>query len=85
MMSLPYKIGLAALVAAGVFGGGYMAGRQHGREATLKAAVAAYQMRETINHETDNLDPARLCLALGGVQHECAALMRGLDKTASGE
>jgi len=85
MMSLPYKIGPAALMAAGIFASGYMAGRQHGREATLKAAVQAYQTREKINHETANLDPSRLCLALGGVQSECDDLLRGMDKAASGK
>jgi len=80
-MSLPYKIALFSMCIFCTLSIGYMAGRNHGREATLKAAVAAYQTRERINHETDNLDPHALCRALGGLQHECAALMRGLDKT----
>jgi|GEM_PF-3204128 len=63
-MNWPYKIGVVVLVLAGVFAGGYWQGRQHGREALLKAAVESYQLRETINHETKNLDPVALCLAL---------------------
>jgi len=41
--------------------------------------------RETINHETKNLDPVALCLALGGVREECAALMRGVAEAATSE
>jgi len=84
-MTLPYKIGtsvLALLMACSV---GYFYGRQHGREATLKAAVAAYQTRKTINHETKNLNPVALCAALGGMPEQCAALLRRMDKTATGE
>jgi len=84
-LSLSHKITIAVLILMLAFSSGYMAGRKYGREATLKAAVQAYQTREKINHETDNLDPARLCLALGGVREECAALMRGVAEAASGE
>jgi len=76
------RIGIAALLLAGIFIFGYFTGRQHGREAVLKAAVAAYKTREKINHETENLDPIALCRALGGVREQCATLMRGLDAPA---
>jgi len=82
MTSLPYKIGIAAVVLIAAFSTGYMAGRNHGRVATLEAAVKAHQTRERINYETDNLDPHALCLALGGVPIECTDIMRGLDKAA---
>jgi len=84
-LTLPYKIGLVALVLAGVFMGGYMTGRNLAREALLKAAMQAYQLREKINAEVYNMDGVGLCLALGGVREECAALMRGMDKTTQGE
>jgi len=79
-MSWLHKLGLAVLIAA--FSTGYMAGRNHGRVATLEAAVKAHQTRERINHETENMDATALCLALGGLPIECTDIMRGLDKTA---
>jgi len=82
MTSLPYKIGLAGAVVMVAFTSGYFTGRNHGREATLKAAVQAYQTREKINEDVQSLDPVALCRALGGMPDECAALMRGLDKAA---
>jgi len=85
MTSLLYKIGLAAMMVMVAFTGGYFTGRQHGREALLKSAVQSYQLRETINHETNSLSSVALCLALGGVQSECAALMRGFHETASSQ
>jgi len=81
-MSLLHKLGIAAVVLITAFTSGYMAGRNHGREATLKAAVKAYQTRERINHETENMDAAALCLALGGLPVECADIMRGLAEAA---
>jgi len=81
-LSLSHKIGIVALLLIVAFTGGYLQGQKYGREATLKAAVTAYQTRESINHETDTLDPVALCRALGGVQHECSTLLRRLDKTA---
>jgi len=80
-MSLIHKIGIAALFLTAAFTTGYMAGRNHSRVATLEAAVRAHQTRERINHETDNLDPHALCLALGGLPVECADIMRGLAET----
>jgi len=71
MTSLLYKIGLAGAVVMVAFTSGYLAGRQHGREALLKTAVQSYQLRETINHETNSLNPYALCLALGGERDEC--------------
>jgi len=84
-MSLFHKIGIAAVVLIAAFSTGYMAGRNHGRVATLEAAVKAHQTRERINRETENMDAAALCLALGGLPVECADIMRGLDKAAKGE
>jgi len=81
-LSLPQKIGIAALFLMAAFTTGYMAGRNQGREATLKGAVTAYQTREKINHDTQNLDPVALCRALGGMPDECAALLRGLVEAA---
>jgi len=81
-MSLLHKLGIAAVVLITAFTSGYMAGRNHGRVATLEAAVKAHQTRERINHETENLVPRALCLALGGLPIECTDIMRGLDKTA---
>jgi len=78
-LTLPHKIIAAALMLILAFTGGFIQGRNYGREAALKAAVQAYQTRERINHETDNLNPHALCLALGGVQHECATLMQRMD------
>jgi len=78
-MTIIHKIGLIALALAGIFAGGYWQGRQHGREATLKAAVAAYQTRNKINDKVQNMDATALCLALGGLREECAALMRGVE------
>jgi len=80
MMCLAHKIGLAFLALTLTFTGGFIQGQKYGREAALKAAVAAYQTRGQINHETDNLNPAALCLALGGLPEQCTGLMRGLDK-----
>jgi len=82
-MIWPYRIGIAALVLGGIFTSGYFAGRQHGREAAFKAAVAAYQARERINHETEALNPVALCRALGGMPEQCAALLRRLDETTT--
>jgi len=79
MTSLPYKIGLTALVLMVAFTSGYFSGRQHGREAALKAAVEAYQSRGRINEQVQNMDASRLCLALGGMSNECADLLRGLE------
>jgi len=84
-MNAAYKIGLVACVAAGIFAAGYWQGRQHGREATLKAAMQAYQSRGQINETVQNLNPVALCLALGGLRDECADLMRGLAEAASGQ
>jgi len=81
-LTLPQKAIAAFLILIAVFAGGYVQGQKYGREATLKAAVTAYQTRERINHETDNLDPHALCLALGGMSDECAALLRRMDETA---
>jgi len=84
-MSLTHKI-LAAFFLLGLaFTGGFIQGKQSGREAALKAAVAAYQTRERINHETDKLNPRALCLALGGLPHECADLMRGVHQTTKNQ
>jgi len=80
-LSLPHKLGLAAMCLMAAFLTGYMAGRNHGRVATLEAAVEAYQTRERINYETENMDAAALCLALGGLPIECTDIMRGLAET----
>jgi len=85
MTGLLYKIGVAALLFMVAVTTGYMAGRNHDREAALKAAVAAYQTRERINHETDSLKPDALCLTLGGMSNECAAYLRGMDKATAGK
>jgi len=82
-MSIFHKIGLSIFALSVAWGGGYWHGRQHGREAAIKAAIVAYQLREKINHETDNLNPRALCLALGGVPAECDDLLRGLAEAAS--
>jgi len=81
-MSLLEKTGWGLIVAICLVVFGYLAGRNHGREAALKAAVAAYQAREKINETVQNLDPVALCRALGGVREECADLMRRMDETA---
>jgi len=80
-LTLPHKIMVAFLGVVLVFGLGFMRGLDYGREATLKAAVAAYQQRERINHDVQDMDATALCMALGGLRGQCAALMRGLDKT----
>jgi len=79
-MSLFHKISLAAMFIMAAFASGYWQGRQHGYEATLKAAISAYQSREKINDKVQNMDAAALCLALGGLPVECADIMRVLDK-----
>jgi len=80
-MSAFHKIGVSAIFLTGVVFCSYFAGRQHGREAALKKAVAAYQTRERINHETETMDADALCRALGGLPSECAALLRRMDET----
>jgi len=84
MTSLPYKIGLAALVVMVAFTTGYFSGRQHGREAALKAAVQAYQTRNRIDENVQNMDGVALCMALGGLRGQCADLMRGGSQNRHG-
>jgi len=84
-LSLSHKIGFTVVVLIAAFSTGYMAGRNHGRVATLEAAVKAHQTRERINYETENMDAAALCLALGGLPIECTDIMRGLAEAAKGE
>jgi len=78
---LPIRIGLSVVGLGLIFTSGYIAGRQHGRVATLQAAVVAYQNREKINHEVQNLDPVALCRAVGGMPDQCADLLLGLHET----
>jgi len=85
MNALAVRIGLSVAGLVLIFTSGYLVGRQHGRVATLQAAVQAYQIREKVNHEIDNMDDIALCRAVGGMQHECADLMRGLDTTAQSQ
>jgi len=81
MNRLLVRIALSITGLALIFTSGYLAGRQHGRVATLQAAVQAYQLREKINHEVDNLDPVALCRALSGMSNECADIMFRLHET----
>jgi len=82
-LTFTQKIGLAFVAGMMFFSLGFIQGRNHGREATLKAAVAAYQTREKINEDVQSLDPVALCRALGGMPDECAALMRRMDETTA--
>jgi len=79
-MTLPYKIMAAFLALVLVFGLGLIQGQKYGREATLRAAVTAYQQRERINHDVQDMDATALCMALGGVRGQCAALLRGVHE-----
>jgi len=84
-MTLPYKIVVAVLAFVLSFTGGFVQGQKAGREATLKAAVKAYQQREKINENVQNMDGVALCMALGGLRGQCADLLRGVHKTAESE
>jgi len=79
MNGLLVRIGLYVVGLSLIFASGYLAGRQHGRVVTLQAAVQAYQMREKVNHEINNMDDIALCHAIGGLPDECADLMQRLD------
>ena len=80
-MSLPYRIGLYALLLSAAFTSGFFYGRSSGRNDALKAAVTAFQNREKINHDVSKLGDIDLCVALGGMRDECEELMPGMDKT----
>lgn len=63
-------------LAAWVLHSAYESGKQAERVARLKADVEAYRKREGIEHEVHGMDRYRICLELGGVQHDCEQLRR---------
>ena len=85
MMTLPYRLGFISLILAAAFLSGFFYGRSAGRTAALESAVIAYQNRERIDHETDNLSPVDLCIAVGGLPDECTTLLRGVETGPAGE
>lgn len=74
-----YQLGMIIAILAAFFLSGYFFGRVAIREAALQSAIDALITRGNINHDTEELNSADLCLALGGLRSECTGLMRGMD------
>lgn len=84
MTTLLYKIGAAAVVAALLYGSGYLQGRNDGRVSQLRDSVAAYEKRKAIDGDVQDLGSHDLCLELGGLPVECNEL-RGVGAAPEGE
>lgn len=80
-----YRIGLVALLFYAAFMSGFFYGGRRSREAALQNAVIAFQAREKINHGVENMRDVDLCIALGGLPDDCAAILRGMGEAAEGE
>jgi hypothetical protein len=75
---------LGGLLLTSAYGWGRHEGRQAGKQAQLKATVAALQERDKINADVGTLSDVALCMELGGLQHECDQLRR-MDKAPTGK
>jgi hypothetical protein len=62
----------------------YRAGAKSERVAQLAKSVEAYAERNRIDAEVDDLDRYAVCLDLGGLPGDCAAV-RGVDEAAEAE
>jgi len=82
MMPFLYRAGFIIPCLAAAFVSGFFYGRLSGHGEQLKSTVAAFQNRERIDNEIENLDAINLCLALGGLPDKCASIVRGLEKAA---
>ena len=75
-MSVMWKGGLAVALVAGIFLAGYWQGRNAGKREQLEDTIKAFEKRQEIDNEIDNLDAYRVCLELGGMPEQCAELRR---------
>lgn len=77
-------IPLAFVVGLGVgYGWGRLDGRSAGKVEQLQATVDAMQNRKDIDNEVSGLDRYGLCVELGGVPDDCAAVRRADEASAS--
>lgn len=81
MITWPYQVAGAVLIAIGVFAFGYSKGRTDGRVEQLQDSVRAYEKRRGIDAEVANIDRYGRCIELGGLSDDCEQL-RGLDPAA---
>ena len=78
------KIAILLAVVVGIFGAGYVRGREDGRVDQLRDSVTAYEKRDGIDDEVGSLDRRAICLRLGGVPEQCDEL-RGMAEAADRE
>lgn len=81
-MTLPYRLGLLAVIIAMAALSGFFYGRKLEQKAALESAVEALQKRERINNEVSHLNSFDLCIALGGLPDQCTVFLPRLDETA---
>lgn len=86
LLARPWVIAAVSAVVAlgGVYLWGRLDGRSVGKVEQLQTTVDAIEDRKEIDNEVSDLGRDELCLALGGLPDDCAAVRRA-DKAASGQ
>ena len=77
-------VGGLFLGIVGIFGFGYLKGKEAGRVEQLKDSVTAYETREGIDNDTNALARAAVCRRLGGLPEQCDEL-RGMEEAPASE
>lgn len=76
---LPYRILGVAVIAGALLTVGYLRGRADGKVDQLADSVTAYQNREKVDADVQNVSRYQLCRRLGGLPEQCDEL-RGLEE-----